>query len=391
MSFNIAKHTLFSSIIAASSISTLALAQQQEGFTLTPSIGYYNMDDDRDIKDDKAYSLGLGYQFNNPWAVEFVYLNADTERSSSGSNVDVDQYRLDGLYHLPTIRSANLTPYLAAGVGTTDFGNSSSHNNIQLNAGGGLKYAVNDTVSLRADFRLVDDVEDHHLDNITSLGVQMTFGRPAARTASDDSGYTPVEATTYTQIEPELVPAAEPQQAIEPDTSEYESIDSETIDAENMDAETAPAENTIQEESRQENTMMETDMVKSDAPHLAEQAVVVAPAVTLNILFGNNKTEVEQKYYPEIEKLAVFLKENPDSTVVIEGHTDDRGAASYNQTVSEKRAQSIADVLTGIFDVPENRVNAVGYGEAQPLFDNDTAAHRDANRRVVAVISSNEA
>jgi OOP family OmpA-OmpF porin len=100
---------------------------------------------------------------------------------------------------------------------------------------------------------------------------------------------------------------------------------------------------------------------------------------------------VEQKYYPEIEKLAVFLKENPTSTVVIEGHTDDRGAASYNQTVSEKRAQSIADVLTGIFDVPENRVNAVGYGEAQPLFDNDTAAHRDANRRVVAVISSNEA
>jgi len=374
MSFNIAKRTIFSSIIAASSISTLALAQQQEGFTITPSIGYYNMDDDRDIKDDKAYSLGLGYQFNNPWAVEFVYLNADTEQSSSGSKIDVDQYRLDGLYHLPTIRSANLTPYLAAGVGTTDFGHSSSHNNLQLNAGGGLKYAVNDTVSLRADFRLVDDVEDNHLDNITSLGVQMTFGRPAASSSSDDDSYTPVESTTYTDAEPEPVLDDESQQTTEPEM---------------VTAEPVPAEEIMQEDP----IMEEPVVAESEAPTLTEQTakVVAQPPVTLNILFGNNKTDVEQKYYPEIEKLATFLKENPASTVVIEGHTDDSGAASYNQTVSEKRAKSIADVLTRTFEVSENRVSAIGYGEDEPLFDNDSAEHREANRRVVAVISSNEA
>ena len=371
MSFNIAKRTILSSIIAASSVSTLALAQQEEGFTITPSIGYYNMDSDRDVKDDKAYSLGLGYQFNNPWAVEFVYLNADTEQSSSGSNVDVDQYRLDGLYHLPTIRSANLTPYLAAGVGTTDFGNTSSHNNLQLNAGGGLKYAVNDTISLRADFRLVDDVEDHRLDNITSLGVQMTFGQPSAKSASDDSGYTPVEATTYTQIEPEPVPATEPPQAIEP----------EVVNAEPM-----PIEDTMQDDP----VTAAPVMAESEEQNVPEPAVVVAakPPVKLNILFGNNKTDVEQKYYPEIEKLATFLKNNPESTILIEGHTDDSGAASYNQTVSEKRAKAIADVLIRTFEVSEERVNAIGYGEDAPIFENDSAEHREANRRVVAVISS---
>ncbi|MFT6403995.1 MAG: OOP family OmpA-OmpF porin [Marinomonas primoryensis] len=375
MSFNIAKRTILSSIIAASSVSTLALAQQEEGFTVTPSIGYYNMDDDRDIKDDKAYSLGLGYQFNNPWAVEFVYLNADTEQSSSGSNVDVDQYRLDGLYHLPTIRSANLTPYLAAGVGTTDFGNSSNHNNVQLNAGGGLKYAVNDTISLRADFRLVDDVEDHQVDNITSLGVQMTFGRSSAKSTSDDSGYTPVEATTYTQIEPEPepepVPATEPQQAIEPDVANTQAV---------------PAEDVMQDEP----VMVAPVVAQNEEPALTEQApeVVALPPVKLNVLFGNNKTDVEQKYYPEIEKLAMYLKEHPQSTVLIEGHTDDSGAASYNQTVSEKRAKAIADVLIRTFEVSEDRVSAIGYGEDTPLFDNDTAEHRKANRRVVAIISS---
>ncbi|QRV22533.1 OmpA family protein [Marinomonas foliarum] len=363
MSYNIAKRTLLSSIIAASSLSTLALAQQQEGFTITPSIGYYNMDSDRDIKDDKAYSLGLGYQFNNPWAVEFVYLNADSKQA--GNNVDVDQYRLDGLYHLPTLNSVDLTPYLAAGVGTTDFSNDTGHDNIQVNAGGGLKYAVNDTVSLRADFRLVNDVEDHHLDNVTSLGVQMTFGGPSKQSSSSNDSYTPVEQT-YTQVEPEPVQQAEPIEA-EPMTEEI----------------SEQPEEMIQEESMTEAPMMEEP---------AQQTVVeTLPPEKINIQFGLNKTTVEQKFYPDIEKIAVFLQENPGSTVVIEGHTDDTGAANYNQTVSEKRAQSVADVLINTFQVDESRVDAIGYGEERPFVENDTEEHREANRRIVAIISTSEA
>ncbi|NLQ17800.1 OmpA family protein [Marinomonas sp. M1K-6] len=374
MSFNIAKRTLLSSIIAASSLSTLALAQQQEGFTVTPSIGYYNMDNDRNTKDDTAYSLGLGYQFNNPWAVEFVYLNADSTQSGGG-DVDVDQYRVDGLYHLPNVGPLNLTPYLAAGVGTADFSNGAS-DNMQINAGGGLKYAVNDTVSLRADFRLVDDVEDHHLDNITSLGVQMTFGSPARSTSSSSaSDYTEdnaaednaVEATqpTYTQAEPEQEPVSEPQQTAQADSTAADPI------AEPVDeiAQQSPAEDIISEQPK----------------------VVVQPPANINIQFGVNKADVEQKFYPEIQKFATFLQDNPGSTVVIEGHTDDSGAASYNQTISEKRAKAIAEVLIQTFEISEDRVNAIGYGEERPLFDNDTAEHRQANRRVVAVISTSEA
>jgi OmpA-OmpF porin, OOP family len=352
MSFKIAKRTLLSSIIAASSVSTLALAQQQEGFTVTPSIGYYNMDSDRDTKDDQAYSLGLGYQFNNPWAVEFVYLNADSKQSGGGGDVDVDQYRIDGLYHLPDVSPLNLTPYLAAGVGTADFSNG-GNNNTQVNAGGGLKYAINDTVSLRADFRLVDDVEDHHLDNVTSLGVQMTFGGSSANSTSNDDDYTPVEQT-YTQVEPE--PAAQPQETQQPEAVTEEPVAASPI------AEEAPA----------------------------QPEVVAEPPGKINIQFGLNKTNVEQKFYPEIEKIAIFLKDNPESTVVIEGHTDDSGAASYNQKLSEKRAQAISDVLTNTFEISATRVEAIGYGEERPFVENDTEAHREANRRVVAIISTSE-
>ncbi|UTV99895.1 OmpA family protein [Marinomonas rhizomae] len=331
MSFTIAKRTLLSSIIAASSISTMALAQQEEGFTLTPSIGYYNFDNERGIKNDKAYSLGLGYQFNNPWAVEFVYLNADSKQS--GSDVDVDQYRLDGLYHLPTINSTNLTPYLAAGVGTADFSNDSGHDNIHVNAGGGLKYAVNDTVSLRADFRLVDDIEDHQLDNVTSLGVQMTFGGPSKSSTTNDNVYAKAEPVA---VEPEPIEQVQ------------------------------PVEETPQ------------------------QPEVVAPE-KINIQFGLNNSTVEQKFYPKIEEIASFLKDNPESTVVIEGHADDTGAASYNQTLSEKRAKAISDILVRTFEISELRIDAIGYGEERPFVENDTEAHRAENRRAVAIISTSEA
>lgn len=389
MSFNIAKRTLLSSIIAASSVSTLALAQQQEGFTLTPSIGYYNMDSDRDTKDDKAYALGLGYQFNNPWAVEFVYLNADSKQN--GADVDVDQYRLDGLYHLPNISSLNLTPYLAAGVGTADFSNG-GNNNTQVNAGGGLKYAINDTVSLRADFRLVDDVEDHHLDNVTSLGVQMTFGSPSKSSSSNDDGYTPVEQT-YTQTEPEPAQDVEPQQAIQPqETEQPEVVYSEPTGQaqdDNMATPTMTEGTPEQTDKLGQDDAIAASPITEDTPE--ETNTLAEPPGKINIQFGVNKTNVEQKFYPEIEKIATFLKDNPGSTVVIEGHTDDSGTASYNQMISEKRANAIADVLIRTFEISDTRVEAIGYGEERPFVENDTAAHREANRRVVAIISNSEA
>ncbi|MEO9274423.1 OmpA family protein [Marinomonas sp. 5E14-1] len=368
MSFTLAKRTLISSLITASSLSTITLAQQQSGFTITPSIGYYYMDSDRDTKDDEAYSLGLGYQFDNPWTVEFVYLNADSQLSNSNTDIDVDQYRLDALYHLPTNHSLNLTPYLAAGVGTADFSDPNT-NNAQFNAGGGLKYVLNDNLALRADFRLLNDVKDDHIDHMTSVGLQMTFGHSAPKA-------TPVAAVEEEPVIDKVI--AEPVEEMTPETE----ITTETL------IEPEPATEAVEELTPEELVYPE-----GEEPSIFEQASVVEalPPVTLKVQFGNNKTTVEQSFYPEIEKLAAYLNENPNTTVVIEGHTDDSGAASYNQTVSEKRAQAIADMLINIFHISEKRVSAIGYGEEKPLFSNDTAQRRQANRRVTAVISSNEA
>ncbi|MGB7389758.1 OmpA family protein [Marinomonas sp.] len=341
MSLTLTKRTIVSGIIAASSISTVALAAPTEGFTISPSIGYYNFDSDRDTDNDAAYSLGLGYQFDNPWAVEFTYLNADSEKN--GQDVGVDEYRLDGLYHFAEFSNTRITPYVAAGAGIADFSDASDSTNAFVNAGGGLKYAINDALALRADFRLIKDVEDNHLDNLTTVGVTYTFGTSHQSSTSDDS-----DSEAY----------AQPQEA---------------------EAEPAPV-------------VAQPEPVVAPEP-VAEPEPVVVPVhkVDLVVPFATNSADVQQKYYPEIQKLADYLEAMPSATVVIEGYTDDRGAASYNKALSEKRAAAISDVLINTFNVSADRVSSIGYGEEKPLMNNDTAANREANRRVVAVVSTNEA
>lgn len=201
---NIFKKTaLLSSIIAASAMTSVAHAEDLvSGITVTPTIGYTAPDNNRDLDDNRVFGLTLGYQFESPWALEFSYLNMDSELSS-GQDVDAEQFRLDGLYHF--VNDSKVTPYVAAGFGKTNYSmNLDGDGNDQLNVGGGIKYAVKENVALRADYRLVDDLETDHLDQIATLGLQFTFGakKPAPVVAAP--------APVVKKAEPKPAPAPAP-------------------------------------------------------------------------------------------------------------------------------------------------------------------------------------
>lgn len=96
---------------------------------------------------------------------------------------------------------------------------------------------------------------------------------------------------------------------------------------------------------------------------------------------------------PELEALldtaAGIILRNPTSILVIEGHTDSRGAADDNQALSERRAQAAVAYLVPIGIDPQ-RLIAIGYGETQPIASNDTADGRASNRRVQFVFGPPE-
>lgn len=109
-------------------------------------------------------------------------------------------------------------------------------------------------------------------------------------------------------------------------------------------------------------------------------------SVELNILFDSGKADIHPRFYSELKDLATFLKKHPKSTVIIEGHTDDRGSDELNKALSQRRATAIADVLIDSFRINSERVKGIGYGESRPISSNETAEGRERNRRVVAEV-----
>ena len=107
------------------------------------------------------------------------------------------------------------------------------------------------------------------------------------------------------------------------------------------------------------------------------------------ILFNVNSAELQPGAKTEISQLATTLKKYPDTNIVIEGHTDNTGSRELNQSLSERRAQSVANYAAQM-GVDRSRMTTQGYAFDQPVADNSTEAGRAQNRRVEIAIFANE-
>lgn len=125
-------------------------------------------------------------------------------------------------------------------------------------------------------------------------------------------------------------------------------------------------------------------------PVVYEEVEEVAEAVRveLDVKFDFDKADVKQDSYSDIENLAEFMKQYPQTATTVEGHTDSTGNAAYNQKLSERRAAAVRDTLVNQYGVEADRVNAVGYGKDRPVADNATNEGRAINRRVEASVEA---
>ncbi len=117
-------------------------------------------------------------------------------------------------------------------------------------------------------------------------------------------------------------------------------------------------------------------------PHLAAEK-----DFTLKVDFASGSATIKGDVTGGVlTDVAGLMKQYPETTVRIEGYTDNRGSAAGNKKLSQKRAEAVAKVLVDKLGIDAARVNAEGFGEANPVASNDTAEGRDQNRRVVAVV-----
>lgn len=107
--------------------------------------------------------------------------------------------------------------------------------------------------------------------------------------------------------------------------------------------------------------------------------------ITLNVQFDTDKTDIKPKYNDDIARVADYLKKYPETTVTIEGNTDNVGGKKYNQKLSERRAESVKKYLVEKLGADAAKISTVGFGLTKPVADNKTTEGRQKNRRVDAV------
>ncbi|WP_052378781.1 OmpA family protein [Polycyclovorans algicola] len=112
--------------------------------------------------------------------------------------------------------------------------------------------------------------------------------------------------------------------------------------------------------------------------------------VLRGVYFETNLARLDANAKTLLDDVVADLEKFPDIDVEVGGHTDSRGAADYNQGLSERRANSVLDYLVSN-GIDGDRLTAKGYGLTAPVADNDTAEGQDRNRRVELKITRGEA
>jgi OmpA-OmpF porin, OOP family len=106
---------------------------------------------------------------------------------------------------------------------------------------------------------------------------------------------------------------------------------------------------------------------------------------TQGILFATGKAVVQPESRPVLKEIAATLKQHADLKILIEGHTDNVGAAAGNLSLSDARAAAVKAALVADFGVDGGRITTKGFGDTKPSVPNASAAGRAQNRRVEVV------
>jgi outer membrane protein OmpA-like peptidoglycan-associated protein len=105
-----------------------------------------------------------------------------------------------------------------------------------------------------------------------------------------------------------------------------------------------------------------------------------------DVLFSSGKAQLASGGTRNVQKLADFLRQYPKRNALIEGYTDSTGAESFNQALSERRADAVRTALIDM-GIAGDRIVTQGYGEEFPVASNGSAAGRQLNRRVEIILS----
>ena len=252
---------------------------------------------------------------------------------------------------------------LYAFAGVKRFNNVRSYNAV--NVGAGYNMDINDRFSVYSEAVIYRDVNYGFTDQGFKIGLKYAFGDVKKSPAMTKSvAEKPVVKNTVPK-EVATIPAAVPVIA-----------KVVIIDTDN--------DGISDELDTCKNTPANVQVDSAGCPLFLEKAV----DVNLNVSFENNSAQLKTEKHNEIKRLADFMNEYKNTSVLIEGHSSAAGNDNYNLSLSQKRADAVKSILINKFNIEKSRVSAKGFGETQLISEGNTAADHEVNRRVMAKIEA---
>jgi len=386
--------------------------------------------------EDKKLGPGviLGYKLNPVWAVEgrAHYGNFDP---ASGVGQNTKLFRGEGNLTYFIGQDERFNPYLTAGMGLVDASGAIDGQEFVWNAGFGFLYHMNETVSLRLDGRNVTFrhptsgdtkwLESHEIFGGVSFGLggaQITDNDEDGDGVPDHADRCP-NTPRGAKVDAEGCPTDRDGDGIWdgidecPNTPRGARVDSRgcpkdadgdgvydgidecpgtlegcIVDAKGC-AKDADKDGVCDGVDRCPDTPANTKVDKWGCPTTQkEQELIETGRIRLdNVYFDTGKATIKDASHEVLDEVAEILRKYGDLRIEIGGHTDSRGAESFNQTLSEARAKAVRDYLVTKHGLRGGRLTAVGYGESDPIASNDSAANMAKNRRVEFKVLNPEA
>tara|TARA_R110001592_G_scaffold76062_2_gene229880 strand:+ start:13736 stop:14854 length:1119 start_codon:yes stop_codon:yes gene_type:complete len=349
----------------SSTVSTGLIADEMPDFEAYLGAGHYLLDSDRNLDNATSLELGAELPMTEALSLEAWLSNYDTDVDTGSGDVDGNRYSLGGLYHFS---DDSLRPFISLGAShhDQDAGNA-THKETLGYLGGGVKKYFDNNIVLRGELLAMNSFDNE----VSDLGVRLALGYAFGRSTSE-----PV--TEVASVQTIVKKAEEPiKKAVVVETKPAVLPKPAPVDTDN--------DGIFDSVDRCLGTDKAFKVDDNGCPVMLTETV----SIDMNVKFPTNSAVITDDNLAEIKKVADFMKQFDQTAVTVEGYSDDRGRAAYNKSLSQKRADAVRMTLINTFKLDAKRVSAIGYGEENPIADNNTAEGRSANRRVVGVVKSN--
>jgi len=373
-------------LIPALLVGTMALATDYN-WEVTPVIGF-NLPEDNNVLDDSTV-LGGELQYNgftSKIKPEIQYLYTEADNIGSQNKTDISRIALNGVYSFDQIGEA--IPLIKAGIGSED--RASAGDEPFLDLGVGVKIPHNEELALKLEaIYMFADGQNHDNALVLLAGLNYSFGpraqaaAPALVDGDDDN-----DGVLNSMDKCPTTPAGLTVNA-EGCFVDGDDDNDGVLNASDKCPTTAPGKTVNAEgcfvdgDDDKDGVLNASDICPNTPLGEAVNSDGCPLKITLHVNFDNDSAVVKESSFELIQKYADFLNKHTAYSSNIVGHTSDTGAANYNQSLSEKRANAVMNMLLEK-GVPADRLTARGEGEAKPAVSNATKEGRAQNRRIEA-------